>query len=253
MHDRDRLRVFPHVNEIGAEVGLVIGLRIVQPDQPPPENDGDERADRRVSHADEKQLRADRPEHARKRDDGDRAVEQHEHERERVRGEGADVVGDALIRVGDRSLDVQPVVRPMPEVAVNELPRRPLPPHQAEALLDETVDDGRHGREGEDQKIADGVVDEAGGVAMRDRRHEVAPDVAVHDVQGADREQEGDQQHEHGNRLAADLGARESPQGAGEPPQRLARQPQVAADPALVAFAGHLRVPGTVGATVVAG
>ena len=51
--------------------------------------------------------------------------------------------------------------------------------------------------------------DEPGPVAVGDRRHEVAADVAVDDIEAVDGEQEADQHGGEAERLPAHLGAQE--------------------------------------------
>ena len=56
---------------------------------------------------------------------------------------------------------------------------------------------------------------------MRDRRHEVAADVAVDDVQAIDRQRERQEEEQQGDGLAAYLGGEQVSYGADEPAKGL--------------------------------
>ena len=66
----------------------------------------------------------------------------------------------------------------------------------AEALLGEAVDHRGDRRDREDADVEERHRDEARHAALLDRGHEVAADVAVHDVQAVDREQQAEQRRE---------------------------------------------------------
>ena len=58
-------------------------------------------------------------------------------------------------------------------------------PQQAQPFLGEPGDDRDDGRRREDANVEDRLAHEFGLVAVRDRSHEVAADVAVENVQAA--------------------------------------------------------------------
>ena len=93
----------------------------------------------------------------------------------------------------DRGRLLEVKIRAIREVLPDDSSRQPHSPEQSEPLLGESVQDHDRCRSREHADVEDGLSDESGLVAMGNRRHEVAADIAVDDVQAVDREREGDE------------------------------------------------------------
>src|SRR5439155_21455421 len=104
------------------------------------------------------------------------------------------------IGVREHARDDQSVISCVVEVGAEGSTREPLPPEQSQPLLAEGIEggDGRGGREY--AEVGDGLPREPRRIAVRDRRHEVAPDVAVQDVQAVEGEEQSDEQREEPTR-----------------------------------------------------
>jgi hypothetical protein len=161
-------------------------------------------------------------------EDGEGSVQPHEQEGKRGRGERADVVGDALVRVRDLGMLPQAEVRRVLQVTLHEPARHPVPPQEAQALLGEAVDHRGDGRDCEDADVERPHAQEAGHAVLLDGGHEVAADVAVHHVQAVDREQQREQRAQQQLHAGADLGAQVVQDGAApaDPGQPVERDPR---------------------------
>ena len=211
------------MNEVRSEVGLLVELVVVEPDERAAEQDGQSGAACCVQDGDREQRAADRPQHARKRHHRHRGVAHHEHEGEGGRGERPDVFGDALVGVRQHARGAQVVVGSSVEVRVEELPSEPFPPEQPQPLLAEGVE-GTHGCRGcEHPEVCDGLPGEPRRVAVRDGRHEVPAHVAVHHVQGVERQEQGDEQGEERSSAPTDLAGGEVSDRLAEPRPRESR------------------------------
>ena len=111
------------------------------------------------------------------------AVEQHQDERERGDREGANVLGDPLVRVGEFAGGVQAVVGSIGEVELDGSPGQGFAPEQTKAFLGEPGDDRNDRGPREDADVENRLAYEFGFVAVGDRGHEVSADVAVENVQ----------------------------------------------------------------------
>src|SRR5580658_6804186 len=102
------------------------------------------------------------------------------------------VLRDALVRIVDVLLGADPVERVTGQVAIDQVPGEPVAPREGKAVLHELLRNPRDGGAREDADIEDGESEVLPAVAQGDRSNEIAPDVAVGDVQRIEREQKHD-------------------------------------------------------------
>ena len=201
------------MDQVGAQIGLAIRLQVVEPHQRPAESDREQlsRARHTPRRATKRRGLIDQstPENATA---VSRPFESISRNESAVRRERAHVLGDALIGVGQFARHTQPVVHAVGEIGAHDPSGQPRAPEQAEAFLGEAKQHGRDRRGGEYREIEQRLVCEARGVALLDRGHEVAADVAVHHVQAIDREQEAEEHREEHARTSAHLALEEVPE-----------------------------------------
>src|SRR5262249_40681864 len=143
-------------DQLVAQVGLPAQLLDVQPDEPPPQQDGGQRAADGVQHRRQHQPGGDRPQDAGEGAQGDGRVEQDEDERQRGDGEGLDVLGEALGGVVEVAAGLEAVVGVAGQVAVHQVAGQPVAPEQPQPFLGVAAEDGHDGGDGEDADVEQG-------------------------------------------------------------------------------------------------
>ena len=135
----DGFRVVSNPDEAIAERRLFLILVEIQPDQPPPEQHGDNGADGRVEKQHAHELSRDDPQYAEKPNERHRRVHDHEEEIQHAGREKFHVFRDTLVRVIDGFRSADAVVCAIEKVALDEYLREPPPPSERQALLRITV------------------------------------------------------------------------------------------------------------------
>jgi hypothetical protein len=188
---------------------LAVELAVVDPHERLAEPDRGRRAGDRIEHRHDEQSRADRPEHAREREHAHDGVERQDEQGQRLLGEGLDVVGDALVGVGDVRVVAEAVVEVVAQVTVDEPARQVASPREAETLLDPAGAREHERAEREHDDIAEGMACEVADVPVGQRRHPVAAHVARDHVEPVDAEQHCQQADEQPPGRRAAIGGEE--------------------------------------------
>jgi hypothetical protein len=97
------------------------------------------------------------------------------------------------------------------KVAAQDSASHRVAPQKPKPLLAEASDHSDKGQGGEDANIDKGLPDEAGHVAIGNRRHEISANIAVDDVQRIRRAEEQDKRGEDELGLPANFRLRKSP------------------------------------------
>ena len=145
MQERDRLGVLLDMHEVRPEVGLLVELVVVEPDERPSEQHGQGGAAGGIRTATMNSvwlIDHSTPENATTLTV---ALLEHEYEREGRRGERANIFRDALVGVREHARGAQAVICSAVEVCREESPSEPLPPEQIQPLLGEGIE-GAHER-----------------------------------------------------------------------------------------------------------
>ena len=138
------------------------------------------------------------------------AIERHEREGKCRDREGANVFGNALVRIGDRFRRAEALIGSLGKVAAQDSASHRVAPQKPKPLLAEASDHSDKGQGGEDANIDKGLPDEARHVAIGNRRHEIPADIAVDDVQRVRRAEEQDKRGEDELGLPANFRSRKS-------------------------------------------
>ena len=154
------------------------------------------------------------------------AVQQHQAHGQGHGDERPDVLGDALVGIGQAARRLQADVGAVGEIDADQPSGEPVAPEQAEELLRVARQDRRHRRSGEHHDVAQRLPEEAAVIAVLERRHEVAPDVAVHHVQAVDGEEDEEQRAAQEDRSGPHLAGEEVADCPDEVLPRLAVGPR---------------------------
>ena len=213
----DAFRIITDTNQGIAEVGFLLVLTKIEPDQSSPDEDGEDRANACIAEKRHGQFPGNHPQDPEESAERDHGIDQREQIAEHARGERFYILRDTLIRIVYAVRAAQPVIGVVEKITPYQDIGHPFPPYERESLGRVPVKNPNRNRHGKGGKIDPEIAVKSGWIPLGQRGDEISPCVAHQDLQGTYRKAEQkDGADQHPGQKAV-FGDKECLQKLGQP------------------------------------